>query len=259
MRRKNLKVKTLTFQAVKIKNYLDIDPIASLTVVNMPRTDAIIPRAKKKRPQIQKEDSHIMISDFKPIITDRKKLPELNSTCNLDTSEEFPELPQTLDNYNKYKVNSASDLFQRGSYSARPRPKKKVVLITDDDYSNRLVVREILKRLRIPTIEAMNGEEAVSAVRKSFSKHSQYEIVLILLDLHMPVMTGVEATIRIRKMETMRNDKIPIVAVTAHDGAKDQEECFNVGMQDFVVKPVASKTLRKIVDRYAPDLFLDDN
>ena len=134
----------------------------------------------------------------------------------------------------------------------KPR-KNEVVLITDDQYSNRVVIREMLKKIKVQSIEAINGEEAVNKVEKSFSDDSAITIKLIFMDLNMPVKDGVQATVEIRKLERSynRNGLIPIVAVTAHDTTNDQNACFEAGMQDYVLKPVDAITLHRLVSEYA--------
>eukprot|EP00826_Nyctotherus_ovalis_P046742 TRINITY_DN5317_c0_g3_i7.p1 TRINITY_DN5317_c0_g3~~TRINITY_DN5317_c0_g3_i7.p1 ORF type:complete len:569 (+),score=109.87 TRINITY_DN5317_c0_g3_i7:174-1709(+) len=136
--------------------------------------------------------------------------------------------------------------------------KEATVLIVDDVYSNRLVLREIISRMKVATNEAINGEKAVQLVEASFQRESSVEIALILMDLNMPVMTGIEATMSIRKLERLyrRRANIPIVAVTAHSTVYGKDECIKAGMQDCAAKPVTSKTLRMLVEYYAPRLVL---
>ena len=88
-----------------------------------------------------------------------------------------------------------------------------VVLITDDVCINRMVLRNMLMKMNIHTIEAGNGEEAVKQVANSINEGSRQVIQLILMDLCMPVMDGIKATIEIRKLEkeNKRIYKIPIV------------------------------------------------
>jgi len=137
-------------------------------------------------------------------------------------------------------------------------PKQQVVLIVDDLFSNRMVIHEMLKRYKIITQEAINGQDAVQIVENSFKKDSTFEIVLILMDLNMPVMGGIEAAQKIRILEkAIQKISIPIVAVTAHDGVSDKKACFETGMQDFVIKPIDFKRLRKIIKDFVPKMIED--
>lgn len=115
----------------------------------------------------------------------------------------------------------------------------------------------MLNRLHVLTIEAINGAEAVSIVKSYLYGETEYDIQLILMDLQMPIMDGVEATIEIRKLERLnkRSQKIPIVAVTAHSSTNDKNDCLKAGMQEHVVKPVTNKVLREILGNYALNLL----
>eukprot|EP00826_Nyctotherus_ovalis_P046737 TRINITY_DN5317_c0_g1_i3.p2 TRINITY_DN5317_c0_g1~~TRINITY_DN5317_c0_g1_i3.p2 ORF type:complete len:166 (+),score=52.80 TRINITY_DN5317_c0_g1_i3:72-569(+) len=153
------------------------------------------------------------------------------------------------------KRTSHSESKLTGEIGSRAR--KGIVLIVDDVYSNRMVIREIMKKMRIPTNEAINGRKAVDLVEASFHKESTIDIALILMDLNMPLMTGIEASMEIRRLEKTykRQTSIPIVAVTAHDAVYGKDECIKAGMQDCAAKPVASRTLRLIVKHYASKLL----
>ena len=135
--------------------------------------------------------------------------------------------------------------------------KEKHVLIVDDIYSNRIVIREMLKKLNIPSVEASNGMEAIEVITQSFLYDSEMEIKLILMDINMPIMDGVEATVKIREYEDRSriNTKIPIVAVTAHDGNSNKDLCIKAGMQHYVLKPINSYTLKKIITKFASEMI----
>lgn len=132
------------------------------------------------------------------------------------------------------------------------KERAKVVLVTDDIFANRMVVCQMLKKLNIAVIEAINGEEAVKEIIKSMDDNTSVDIRLVLMDLDMPVMDGVQATREIRKEEKKRGikEKLPILAVTAHNSEKDREACFDAGMQDFLAKPIRFNTLDAVVRTY---------
>lgn len=163
---------------------------------------------------------------------------------------------EKIGQYNSYVKKSADSVFHYTGATNSFRVKQGVVLVTDDVYSNRLVLRKILENFRVQSVEAINGEEAVKSVEKSFADESSLDIALILMDLHMPVMNGVDATIQIRELEKKykRKKRIPIVAVTAHEGIKDQEGCLNAGMQEYIMKPATSAMLKRMVIKYIPEL-----
>eukprot|EP01022_Parablepharisma_sp_SALTPOND_P033408 TRINITY_DN88676_c1_g1_i1.p1 TRINITY_DN88676_c1_g1~~TRINITY_DN88676_c1_g1_i1.p1 ORF type:complete len:1133 (+),score=124.53 TRINITY_DN88676_c1_g1_i1:84-3401(+) len=130
--------------------------------------------------------------------------------------------------------------------------KHGVVLITDDDSFNRMALRGMLAKFHVKTLEAVNGKEAVDVVAKSIQKSSNYVVLMILMDLNMPEMDGVQATREIRKLEKLhkRVYKVPIVAVSAHNTEQDRVLCFKAGIQEFVPKPIQAKDVEKIVQTY---------
>jgi len=86
---------------------------------------------------------------------------------------------------------------------------------------------------------ATNGLEALEQWR-------QGDFDLILMDVQMPEMTGLEATKRIRREEAM-GVHVPIVAMTASAMSEDRDQCLAAGMDDFISKPVSSKVIEEII------------
>jgi CheY-like chemotaxis protein len=111
--------------------------------------------------------------------------------------------------------------------------KKKIVLVAEDTDSNYLLVSAILHR-DYQVEWARDGVEAVSKCR-------ELNPDIILMDIRMPRMTGLEATIEIRKF----NKEVPILAVTAYAFEKDRIEAIKAGCNDFVTKPILANALRE--------------
>lgn len=103
------------------------------------------------------------------------------------------------------------------------------VLVVDDNLTNQLVAKAMLKELGIVADAVTNGLEAVD-----FFKEKPYD--LILMDCNMPVMDGYEATRRIRKMGKA-GAEVSILALTAKDKQSDLDACLDVGMNDYLLKP----------------------
>lgn len=111
------------------------------------------------------------------------------------------------------------------------------ILMTDDDSNNRVLVTNILRRNAYQVLIARDGLEALDL-------YSKGTIDLILMDLQMPNLSGLEATAEIRKREaSSKNSRIPIIALTAHAMAGDRERCLKAGMDDYLSKPVRSRDL----------------
>lgn len=105
----------------------------------------------------------------------------------------------------------------------------KRILVADDNSVNLFVVRQFLQRWGADVLEATNGQEAIFAL-------SQYPIDLVLMDVKMPVMDGVEATRRIRNSAEVWK-RIPIIAITASHELDVQKDITESGMNDQVFKP----------------------
>lgn len=103
------------------------------------------------------------------------------------------------------------------------------ILIVDDNDINLEVATELLSKTGLVVATAQNGKEAVEMTQKN-----QYK--LVLMDLQMPVMGGLEATKIIRQSKSF--DDLPILAMSANVFEKDKQDCLAAGMNDFVAKPV---------------------
>jgi PAS domain S-box-containing protein len=121
------------------------------------------------------------------------------------------------------------------------------ILVAEDNRINVMLATSLLTKMghRIDTVA--NGREAIEALTRA-----PYD--LILMDVHMPEMDGLEATRRIRHAESTgrRRDRMPIVALTASTLEGDRQVCIEAGMDDFLAKPLNPEALRSILARYTP-------
>jgi signal transduction histidine kinase len=115
------------------------------------------------------------------------------------------------------------------------------VLLVEDEPINQEIARDLLEEagLRVDT-----ADDGVEAVRLSAAN----DYALILMDMQMPNMDGLEATRRIRR--DPRGARLPIVAMTANAFAEDRARCLEAGMNDFLTKPVMPETLYGVVDKW---------
>lgn len=107
------------------------------------------------------------------------------------------------------------------------------ILLVDDNQINREVARDLLEDANVEIDEATNGKEALEKLIYS-SEEEPYDVVLI--DLQMPIMDGYEATGKIREIEKFKN--LPVIALTADAISGTIEKCLEIGMTDFVSKPI---------------------
>lgn len=108
------------------------------------------------------------------------------------------------------------------------------ILVVDDNAINRLLAVGLLQKMGFGADTATNGIEAIEAVGKK-----DYDI--ILMDVQMPEMSGLEATDKIRKMEL--GNQPAIIALTANAMREDEEKCLAAGMNDYLSKPIQPKLL----------------
>ncbi len=118
----------------------------------------------------------------------------------------------------------------------------KLVLVVEDEDTNRKVLSFLLERMCIPHHFARNGMEAVAMARTE-----QYG--LILMDIRMPQLDGYRAT-QVIRASTASGKEVPIVAVTAQALEGDMEKCMWAGMNDYLAKPYTREALESIVLRW---------
>ncbi|MCA2489191.1 MULTISPECIES: ATP-binding protein [Vibrio] len=121
---------------------------------------------------------------------------------------------------------------------------KPWVLVVEDTIVNQKVVRIMLEKLGVRVSVANHGEEALQLC-------DQQPFDLIFMDCQMPVMDGFIATERIRKMGEW-GKHVPIIALSANVIKEDQQHCFDVGMNEFVAKPVTKTRLQQIFEQHLP-------
>jgi signal transduction histidine kinase/DNA-binding response OmpR family regulator len=127
---------------------------------------------------------------------------------------------------------------------APPELAGRQVLLVEDNEFNQVVAVELLRDVAGMDVRvAPNGQAAVDAVRRSAPE-------LVLMDVQMPVMDGIEATRAIRRDPSFAG--MPIIAMTAHAMQRDRDNCLAAGMNDHVVKPFVPETLFAVIARWLP-------
>ncbi|WP_404417789.1 ATP-binding protein [Marinospirillum sp.] len=130
-----------------------------------------------------------------------------------------------------------------------PIPKATRILAVDDTPSNLLLLVTLLQQLGFETFQANGGEEAVELVKKE-------PVSLILMDIQMPGMDGVEATRNIRSLGHQYRS-LPIIALTAHAVAEERTAWLQAGINDVLIKPLNEKLLTDLLYRWLGDRFTD--
>jgi len=149
-----------------------------------------------------------------------KTNPATEKLVNKDNRDNSKTVKQTL-----AKINTTAPL----------------ILVVEDNPINQKITCKLLAKLNYRSIVAENGKQALAVLKKQ-----RQEIALILMDCRMPVMDGLEAT------QTIRNagDDITIIALTANDSTEDRISCQQVGMNEFLTKPVQKDKLQNVLHRF---------
>ncbi len=121
--------------------------------------------------------------------------------------------------------------------------QSKYILIAEDDEANFKFLEIILNIAKYNTMRAENGLEAFNIAR---TQH----IDLILMDMRMPEMDGLEATSNIRQF----NKSVPIIAQTAYTTENDKFLALEVGCNDFITKPIDKAQLLETIKKYLKDV-----
>jgi PAS domain S-box-containing protein len=122
------------------------------------------------------------------------------------------------------------------------------ILVAEDHPVNQEVAKLILQRLGHRVVAVADGRAALAALAPS--RREAFD--LVLMDVQMPVMGGLEATAAIRDAERASGTHLPIVALTAHAMHDDRERYLEAGMDGYVTKPIDSVELTRVIDQLVP-------
>lgn len=161
--------------------------------------------------------------------TDTTLLSEIVTLCETDRSEE---------------LLGGERLHAEGDEEPAP-PLHVDVLVAEDNEINQFVFSQILEGLGISFRIAENGERAVELWQ-------QLKPQMILMDISMPVMNGLDATAIIRKAEKQSGGRTPIIGVAAQASDMDEESCKVSGMDGYIMKPISPDMVETVYRRHAP-------
>ena len=129
-------------------------------------------------------------------------------------------------------------------HSLRERQASAAILLVEDNEINRMLATTILDRLGHRTTVASDGGQAVAlCARQRFD--------LVLMDMQMPVLDGLQATAQIRALDSPMR-RVPVIALTANALRGDRERCLEAGMDDYLSKPFSSEQLAAMIDQWLP-------
>lgn len=141
---------------------------------------------------------------------------------------------------------SPADVFNSAPPEAPPAPKRPVILVVEDNAVNRMVVETMLAELGTEVYCAEDGQQAIALCETAAPD-------IVLMDLQMPVMDGLEATRRLRQWQREgRLPRFPILALTAHASDADRAHALAAGMDDYLTKPLQLPALEAALRRWMP-------
>ncbi len=126
----------------------------------------------------------------------------------------------------------------------------RIALVVDDNGFNRYVAEQMLKKCGFDTVAAENGKEAIEKLGAIQHEHPCL-VPLVFMDVDMPVMDGIQATLRIRQTNARPRPKI--IALTAFSAETERRKCFDAGMDHFIDKPLTKDRLCEFLQNYAAE------
>lgn len=195
------------------------------------------------REDIRNNEGHLLFDDaiVKPV-HGSNLLDALANTLFANPSPKRAKGP-------KSKSEKSSKLSEDEIKAFTKRFKQARILLVEDNEINRDVAVGLFQERNIAIELAENGLEALFRV-----KAEPWD--LVFMDMHMPIMDGLEATLEIRKLPELAN--LPIVALTANAMAKDRERCAEVGMNDYITKPINPNELWRVLEQWVTPNDKDD-
>ncbi|MCF8298075.1 MAG: response regulator [Saprospiraceae bacterium] len=139
------------------------------------------------------------------------------------------------------KPNNKNEIINTELTELLKDQKPIKLLLAEDNIINQQVAKMLLKRLGIPVDVVSDGEQAIDAIKN-------YDYDLVLMDVQMPNLDGLSATIKIRK--ELKKLELPIIALTANAMKGDRDECLSAGMNDYISKPMVTGELIKILEKW---------
>ena len=158
------------------------------------------------------------------------------------------ELMQYLKNLNVQSVNTTDKPIKKEKEESKETllsQANPLILVVEDVEMNLLLIKTIIKKT-LPGarfLEAYDGREAVKIYQSD-------DPDIIFMDVQMPIMDGLEATMAIRKLEEKTGKHTPIIALTARALKGESEKCIEAGMDDFLAKPINQSNLSNILKKY---------
>lgn len=177
--------------------------------------------------------------------------PEVHAQLRHRASDQLLLKPLVMPHLKRLLENLLGGSLEAGletlplPFENAPASKVTKILAVDDTPSNLLLLVTLLQQMGFETLQATGGEEAVALVQKE-------AVNLVLMDIQMPGMDGVQATRTIRSLGHVYRS-LPIIALTAHAVAEERAAWLQAGINDILIKPLDEKLLTDLLYRWLGD------
>jgi CheY-like chemotaxis protein len=213
-----------------------------LSDVNMPKMDGfMLAEEIRSRPHFKNLAIILLTSGGQP--GDVKRCQQLDVSAHLMKPVKRSELHEALTR----AAEKHAQVAPIESLEKVPTLRPLMILLAEDSKANQVLAMGLLKKWGHHVVVAEDGAQALVVCQdRSFD--------LVLMDVQMPVMDGLEATRQIRERGLQTGNQVPIVAMTARAMKGDRECCLQAGMDDYVAKPIRKDELYAILSRlFSPD------
>jgi CheY-like chemotaxis protein/HPt (histidine-containing phosphotransfer) domain-containing protein len=209
-----------------------------ITDLHMPTVDGFgLVRAVRKDPFLAPIPILILSSSARPM--DRARMRELGISALLTKPVQPSELLDAV--LNTLNPTTSSEIQQQPS-ARLPQGEGMKILLAEDNAVNRILAKKLLEKHGHTVVLAENGREALRALELE-------AVDLVLMDLQMPLMDGLDAIAAIRSKEQGTPVHLPIVALTAHAMKGDRERCLAAGADDYLTKPIHAPALFRALEK----------
>ncbi len=202
----------------------------------------IVKKFKKEFPDLKKPEIVFLITPQYAIASEKTNLTDIENTLSKPVHQR--DLLSLLMKQLNKKVSEKETSKTTDKQSDDKEAKEVSILVAEDQIINRKIVNQLLQKKGWAVTLAENGKVA-------FEKTKENKFDVILMDVQMPEMDGLDATRLIRKFEEEKGYHTPIVAMTAHAMKGDKEKCLAVGMDHYITKPVNPNELYDAIEKYA--------
>ena len=220
---------------------------AVLTDHRMPGIDGI-ELARRIRAESAIEETRLVLYSSIDDRSGRQELRDLGFAGHLSKPMRRAELLATMERVLSHAALEFTQrlraIVTRDVIVEDHQRRGRTVLLVEDNATNRRVAELFLERAGCEVVLAVDGAEALAVLEKR-------RVDLVLMDVQMPVMDGLEATRRIRQ-DIAGGARIPIVGLTASALKEQVEACRAAGMDDVIAKPLERERLEAMLERYAP-------